>query len=332
MKKILSIILLLAITMTLFACAADNNNGSDEKIIQARVVTNSGQTKQMTLQEILDIADTNSLLFEKEYVGAKISVTSTITRIGGSFELTSWFQCEAFVELKSSDGMGCWFHPVREAYALTLNVGDKITVNGRIGMATVTGNDVYILYDDTFPYDPYGDEVEINTESNESIWIPKYYLDEYGKPTNRKYVTNKDYFSGTFRNANTTNAPLYVSMAIDRENREWNVAIFLYEYCKNLVTNTSGQVKEYDIILEYKRTGNIYDYSGIYHLKGYMYPGGDRIFVKGKTEDGDSGADVITLRLCDSGKSFRLHIIDANNPITEYYFRVYPLGSNDNLP
>lgn len=325
MKKIISVLLLFAIAMTLFACAADNNNGNEEKTIQAKVITNSGQTQQMTLQEILDIADTNSLLFEKEYVGAKITVTSTITRIGGSFELTSWFQCEAFVELKSSDGMGCWFHPVREAYALTLNVGDEITVSGRIGMATVTGGDVYILYDDTFPYDPYGDESVINTESNESIWIPEYYLDEYGKPTNRQYVTNKDYFPGSFRNTITTNAPLCVSMAIDRENGELSVAIFLYEHGKNLITNTSGQTKEYDITMECK-------YNRIYHLKGYMYPGGDRIFVEGEIEGGYSGAVAICGELLERSKSFKLHIIDANNPIVEYYFRVYPLGSNDKLP
>lgn len=149
MKKILSILLLLAITLSLFACSVQTESN---KTITATVVTNSGQTKQMTLQEIKEISESNSLLFEKEYVGADITVTSTITKIGGSFELTSWFKCEAYVELDASNSVGCWFHPVREAYALTLNVGEELTVSGKIGMATVTGGDVYILYDDTFPY------------------------------------------------------------------------------------------------------------------------------------------------------------------------------------
>ena len=162
MKKILSVLLLLAITMSLFACAPTFPEGNNDTST-ATVITNSGQTKQMTLREIKDIYESNSLLFEKEYVGADITVTSTITKIGGSFELTSWFKCEAYVELDASDSVGCWFHPVREEYALTLSVGDEITVSGKIGMASVSGFDVYILYDDI---SPYGDSQSANNNEN----------------------------------------------------------------------------------------------------------------------------------------------------------------------
>lgn len=146
MKKVLAFLLMMAIAVNLCACSGSS------KAIKATVVTNSGETKQMTLEEIKDIAESNSILFEKEYVGADITVTSTITKIGGAFLLQSWFDCEAYVELDAGDTISCWFHPVREEYAATLNVGDTITVSGKIGMASVSGFDVYILKDAISPY------------------------------------------------------------------------------------------------------------------------------------------------------------------------------------
>lgn len=149
MKKIISFLLSLVLCLSLCACSGS----SETKTVKATVTTNSGETKQMTLAEIKGVAESNSLLFEKEYVGADITVTSTITKIGGAFLLTSWFECEAYLELDASDNVGCWFKPVTEDYALTLSVGDEITVTGKIGMASATGFDVYILFDKISPYE-----------------------------------------------------------------------------------------------------------------------------------------------------------------------------------
>lgn len=157
MKKTISLLLALVMCLSLCACGS----GPETKTVKATVVTNSGETKQMTLAEIKGVVESNSLLFEKEYVGADITVTSTITKIGGAFLLTSWFECEAYLELDASDNAGCWFKPVTEDYALTLSVGDEITVSGKIGMASATGFDVYILYD---KISPYGNESSQPTE------------------------------------------------------------------------------------------------------------------------------------------------------------------------
>ena len=136
MKKIVAILLLLAVAFSLFACG---NNGNTVKTVKATVVTNSGETKQMTIDEIKEIANSNTLLFEKEYAGAKITVTSTIKKIGGSYTLQSWFHCDAYVELDAPGSSSYWFHPVTEEYALTLSVGETITVSGRIGLASSSG-------------------------------------------------------------------------------------------------------------------------------------------------------------------------------------------------
>ena len=157
MKKIISLALALFMVLIIGGCTAVAPNEKtpatekDSNKIMATIKTNSGAIKQMTLQEIKEIAETNSILFESEYVGADISVTSTITKIGGAFRLTSWFDCDAYIELEANS-IGCFFKPITEAYAKTLNVGDTVTVSGKIGMASAAGLDIYILKDKISPY------------------------------------------------------------------------------------------------------------------------------------------------------------------------------------
>ena len=151
MKKVLALILMFALMLAFAACGEKNADKSNENRITAKVVTNSGKTEHLTLSEILEIENSNSVLFEREYIGADIEVTSKIQKIGGGYRLTSWFDCDAYVELESG-GAGCFFKPITEDFAATLRVGDELTVKGKIGMATVTGWDVYILKDKISPY------------------------------------------------------------------------------------------------------------------------------------------------------------------------------------
>lgn len=151
MKKVFEAILAVVVMVSLFGCSTNKEaEGVKEKVL-ATVQTNSGERKQMTLQELRNIEETNSILFENEYIGADITVTSTITKIGGAFRLTSWFDCDAYVELDAGN-IGCFFKPITEEYAKTLKVGDTITVSGKIGMASVTGFDIYIMKDEISPY------------------------------------------------------------------------------------------------------------------------------------------------------------------------------------
>lgn len=151
MRKMGSFLLALLIIASLAGCATKEEAVETPGAIYATITTNSGETKYMTLQEINDIEASNSILFEDEYIGADITVTSAITKIGGAYRLTSWFDCDAYVELESGS-FGCFFKPVTEEYAKTLRVGDTITVSGKIGMASVTGSDIYIFKDKISPY------------------------------------------------------------------------------------------------------------------------------------------------------------------------------------
>ena len=145
MKKIMAIGVVLCCVLVLFAGCFGGGK------IKATVVTNSGETKEMTLDEIKEIEESNSVLFEEEYVGADISVTSTIEKIGGAYMLRSWFECDAYLELESGS-TGCFFKPITEDEAKTYNVGDTVTVSGNIGMASVSSFDIYIMATKISPY------------------------------------------------------------------------------------------------------------------------------------------------------------------------------------
>ncbi len=145
MKKIIVfVVVVCCLLMSLTGCLGG-------KKVKATVTTNSGETKQMTLDEIKDIEESNSILFESEYVGADISVTSTVTHVGGAYMLRSWFDCDAYIELEAGSS-GCFFKPVTEDYAKTVSVGDTVTVSGKIGMASVASFNIFIFKDKTSPY------------------------------------------------------------------------------------------------------------------------------------------------------------------------------------
>ena len=151
MKKF-ALALVFLIVLPLFGCAAAQQNEKTAETVTATVITNSGETKKMTLQELKNIQESNSILFEDEYIGADITVTSKVKKIGGAYRVTSWFDCEAYVELDAG-GSGRFFKPITEEYAKTLSVGETITVSGKIGMASVASYfDIYILKDKISPY------------------------------------------------------------------------------------------------------------------------------------------------------------------------------------
>ena len=138
MKRFLTAILALLMIVSLCACGGNGNS-------KESVITNSGVTKEMTFAEIKDVIENNNVQFEDEYMGADITVTSTVTKVGGLYELTAWFDCEAYVELEAGSSMGSWFYPITRDYASTLSVGDEITVSGKIAMASAASFNIYIF-------------------------------------------------------------------------------------------------------------------------------------------------------------------------------------------
>ncbi len=137
------------------------------------------------------------------------------------------------------------------------------------------------------------------------IFSTGYYVDEFNQPTSDGYVMNESYISGTFSNSATTDSLLYVQVLVDKED----IAIFLYEYGRNTVKNSSSRyVEEYDITM---KTAD-----GTKHnLTGTIYCGGDRLFI-------DSNYETTVLNALKSGEKVSFYIVQSDRTTTTYLFTV----------
>lgn len=135
-------------------------------------------------------------------------------------------------------------------------------------------------------------------------------MDEFNEPTSDGYVYNYNYFSGTFSNSATTDSHLLVMMLADRED----ISIFLYEYGKNLVKNSSSRyVEEYDITMKTEDGAK-------YNLTGTIYCGDDRIFI-------DESCESTVLDALKSGGKVSFYIVQSDRTTTTYLFTI----STDNF-
>ena len=87
MKKIVSLLLAGALTLSLAACGGENNTTNAESdtpntdTSAATIITNEGDTVTMTAQDLIDAYDSNEASFNKLYQYAEIQFTGTISNI-----------------------------------------------------------------------------------------------------------------------------------------------------------------------------------------------------------------------------------------------------------
>lgn len=137
------------------------------------------------------------------------------------------------------------------------------------------------------------------------IFSTGYYVDEFNQPTSDGYVVNEAYISGKFSNSATTDSLLYVQVLADKED----IAIFLYEYGRNAVKNSSSRyVEEYDITM---KTAD----GAKHNLTGTIYCGGDRLFI-------DSKYEATVLNALKSGEQVSFYIVQSDRTTTTYLFTV----------
>ena len=137
------------------------------------------------------------------------------------------------------------------------------------------------------------------------IFSTGYYVDEFDQPTKDGYVWNYNYITGKFSNSATTDSLLYVQVLVDKDD----ITIFLYEYGRNLVKNSSSRyVEDYDITM---KTAD----GTKYNLKGTIYCGGDRLFINEKYES-------TVLNALKSGDTVSFYIVQSDRTTTTYLFSV----------
>lgn len=156
-----------------------------------------------------------------------------------------------------------------------------------------------------------GGEADGSAPAAEGSWAVDYYVDDFDQPTDKWYISTDNSVEGNFSNSATTKSQLNAQIAVDKDEETGadRVAIFLWEYGRTMVKNSSEQtVDEYNIIM---RTADGSDHD----LTGTMYCGGDRLFID------DSYVGDVIAALKESGTvSFR--IVDANRTTSTYLFSI----------
>lgn len=144
-----------------------------------------------------------------------------------------------------------------------------------------------------------------NCGADFGLWEINYYVDEFQRPTDKAYISNKTRFTGTFSNSATTNSRLSIRIAAEKDY----IAILLYEYGSNLVKNSSSKyVDEYDVTIrtpDGKKTT----------FSGGINPGGNRIVFSVKDMKS-------VLNILKSNQEIDFYIVESDRPTTSYLFTV----------
>ena len=126
-----------------------------------------------------------------------------------------------------------------------------------------TGKDIILNSDGTWEY---AKVAQTNFQGN-GIWEIKYYVDDFGDPTDTGFITNTDLIKGTFSNSATTNSLLYAYFLV---NGKGDIAVKLFEY-------GSSEVNAYST--EYYEV-KVKDSNGTVHsLPATIFEGGDRLYI-----------------------------------------------------
>lgn len=139
--------------------------------------------------------------------------------------------------------------------------------------------------------------------NNLGIWSIHYYVDEFGESTNKGYITNTSFISGTFSNSATQDSKLNVRFLISDSS---NISIKLFEYAdSNPVKPWSGS-DSYNAIIQDK-DGN--------RLKLKAINSSDRLRFNKKSSRRIHNALI-------KGGNVKMRIYEYNNKSTNYLFSI----------
>ena len=187
-------------------------------------------------------------------------------------------------------------------------------------MATVYDDDIMCLYN--FNGDFYlkcglsKSFSEYEVQLIDTIWRISYYVDEFGIPGEKAYITNSKEIVGRFNNSATTNSKLKVSILFDSTI----ISFKLYEYGQSLVKNSSTRNNDtYKIIMLDSQNQKI-------TFEGTMSTNSDRISVS-YFSFGKGYAEILRALLQNGPISF--YIEKKDRPTTNYTFTI---PSNNGFP
>lgn len=142
---------------------------------------------------------------------------------------------------------------------------------------------------------------EPNFTFNNGIWTVKNYVDDFGDPTENKYITNKAYIKGSFSNTATQNSKLNVKFYISSSEY---VAFNLYEYAGRNPVKTNGFVN-YRVLIK-DNDGKRYD------LRAASYKGANIDFKK------DVSKKIHNIFMKGGKIQFKIENLDNLNSVYEF--------------
>lgn len=146
------------------------------------------------------------------------------------------------------------------------------------------------------------ERIRLENLNNTGMWRVEFYVDEFGEPTDQRYITNKNYITGVFSNTATENSDLNVKFLI---SNAYDISIKLYEYAGNNPVKTYGS-ESYRVLVQdndHKR----------YDLRATNYS--DRLSFDKTASKKVHGALM-------KGGTLKFRIIEIETPTTEYKFNI----------
>jgi uncharacterized protein YpmB len=146
------------------------------------------------------------------------------------------------------------------------------------------------------------ERIRLANINNTGIWSVGYYVDEFGEPTKKGYITNPSFIQGYFSNTATHNSRLNVTFLISDST---NISIQLYEYAGNNPVKAYS-TDSYKVLIQDK-DGN--------RLKLIAENYSDRLSF-------DRITSMKVHNILKKGGTIKFKIVDINTPTTEYEFLI----------
>lgn len=147
------------------------------------------------------------------------------------------------------------------------------------------------------------------------IWNINYYVDEFGDPTTKGYISNKNWIQGKFSNSATTNSPLNAYFIIN----QGVVTLKLFEYARKHPVKGDISRKSYKILL--KHNGQLVEPNIGSYIEGINTS--DRILIVQSEQ---------LIELLKSGGEFKFKLIEQGDySNSTYSFKIDDSSGFSNL-
>jgi len=147
------------------------------------------------------------------------------------------------------------------------------------------------------------ERIRLANINNTGIWNLCHYVDDFGEPTKKGYITNKSAIQGMFSNTATQNSVLNVSFLIPNLSE---ISIMLFEYAGNNPVKTFSDIS-YHVLIQDK-DGN--------RLKLRAVNFSDRLTFIDKT------TSIKVHNILLKGGTIKFKIVEIDTPTTEYEFTI----------